>query len=466
LNLLINRLGKDSTPVLIPLPFKKSKVFRQKFEDFISRAVVALLRKFTKIDEKKFYSFILIINISSAYKLAGFWSSVDRIKWRYMKESLKEKFLSVRSLTENICSPLLPEDYVVQPAAEVSPPKWHLGHTAWFFEAMILKPHVPGYQLFDDRYDFVFNSYYESLGARIIRTDRGNLSRPAVADIYRYRAHINSNMIALMDCEFSGEILALITIGLNHEQQHQELLITDIKYIFGHNPLFPPYVAGIGGRKQEGTGKLAGIPGGVYEIGFTGDGFCFDNELNRHKVYLNRYDICTTLVTNEEYIEFIDDGGYRKFTYWHAAGWDWVNGEQITAPLYWHKIDGEWMNYSFSGLEPVDLTAPVCHVGYYEAWAYAQWKGMRLPTEAEWEVASDGFDWGQRWEWTESAYLPYPGFAKAAGALGEYNGKFMVGQQVLRGASEATPPGHSRQTYRNFFQPESRWQFTGIRLVK
>ena len=268
--------------------------------------------------------------------------------------------------------------------------------------------------------------------------------------------------------------------------KHQELLYTDIKYILGHNPLFPAYSdKDLTGRPQPSaqpadqpsarppaqptagsSAAFLSMPAGIYEIGFSGNGFCFDNELGRHKVYLDDYRIARDLVTNEEYLEFIEAGGYRNFVWWHAEGWDWVKTHQVRSPLYWHQVDGQWMHYSWHGLEPLPPDQPVCHVSYYEAYAFAAWKGMRLPTEAEWEAAAPQLQWGRRWEWTESAYLPYPGFTKAPGAIGEYNGKFMVNQMVLRGASEVTPPGHSRITYRNFFQTPLRWQFTGIRLAK
>jgi len=381
---------------------------------------------------------------------------------------LADCYKKVRKLTEQICAPLHTEDYVVQPVADVSPPKWHLGHTSWFFEAFILKPYFMGYQEFDPEYNFVFNSYYESVGTRVIRTDRGNLSRPTVADIYKYREYVDEAMDKFLCDEPSKEVSELIILGLNHEQQHQELLYTDIKYILGHNPLFPAYSKDyVSSKIDKGSdSKFIKIKEGIYEIGFTGEGFCFDNELGRHKVYLNPFEISHALVTNREYLQFINSGGYQDFRYWHAEGWDWVNKNHVTAPLYWHNINNTWHNYTYTGLQPLDLNATLCHISYFEASAYAAWKGLRLPTEFEWEAASDKFNWGTRWEWTESSYLPYPGFVKAAGAIGEYNGKFMVNQQVLRGASEATSPGHSRATYRNFFQTHLQWQFTGIRLAR
>ncbi|GAA4202532.1 ergothioneine biosynthesis protein EgtB [Pedobacter jeongneungensis] len=381
--------------------------------------------------------------------------------------TLVEEYLQIRKYSEQICEPLQTEDYVVQPVADVSPPKWHLGHTTWFFETFILKPYAINYQVYNEEYNFVFNSYYETVGNRVIRTNRGNLSRPGVNEIYQYRSYVDEAMVKFLAAPLKDEVEELLILGFNHEQQHQELLLTDIKYILGNNPLFPVYSK----EKKEATvnqtaSDFIDIPEGIYEIGYEGSDFSFDNELNRHKVYLHDFSISKTLVSNAEFLEFINAGGYKNFNYWHAEGWDWVNSNHITSPMYWHLIDGAWFNYTLGGLLPIDLNAPVSHISYYEAYAFASWKGMRLPTEFEWEIAAKSFNWGERWEWTESAYLPYPGFSKAPGAIGEYNGKFMVNQKVLRGASIATPENHSRITYRNFFHPHLRWQYTGIRLVK
>jgi ergothioneine biosynthesis protein EgtB len=380
-----------------------------------------------------------------------------------------EKYIEVRKYTEQICEPLLTEDYVVQPIVDVSPPKWHIGHVTWFFETFILKNFIEGYEEFDPQYNYVFNSYYETVGARVIRTDRGNLSRPAVEDVYKYRKYVDDAMRQFLNAPLSKEAEEILVLGFNHEQQHQELLLTDIKYILGNNPLFPAYRKSEnkndnGGSKNEK--EFINIDGGIYEIGYDGDGFCFDNELKKHKIYLDDFSISKNLVTNKEYIEFINEGGYKNFNFWHADGWEWVRSNQISAPLYWHFIDHKWHNYTLEGLQLIDLNEPVCHISFYEAAAYAAWAGMRLPTEFEWETAAEKFDWGRRWEWTNSAYLPYPGFSKAPGAIGEYNGKFMINQMVLRGASDVTSPGHSRITYRNFFQPNLRWQYTGIRLAQ
>lgn len=383
--------------------------------------------------------------------------------------NLLEKYNAVRNHSEEICQPLKTEDYVVQPVVDVSPPKWHIGHTTWFFEIFILKPNMEDYEEFDPQYNYVFNSYYETVGARVIRTDRGNLSRPTVEDIYKFRRHVDSAMNKFLQKTLSKELEELIELGLNHEQQHQELLATDIKYILGNNPLFPPYKLQPAENEnfiRKKNNDFIKIEKGIYKIGYEGNGFCFDNELSRHEVLLQDFSISNNLVINGEFMEFINAGGYKNFNYWHAEGWDWVKTNNINSPLYWHFINGEWFNYTLQGLQKVDLNVAVCHISFYEASAYASWKGMRLPTEFEWEIAAQQFDWGQRWEWTESAYLPYPGFSKAPGAIGEYNGKFMVNQQVLRGASEVTPQGHSRITYRNFFHPHLRWQYTGIRLAQ
>ena len=382
---------------------------------------------------------------------------------------LLKKYNTVRKHSEEICKPLKTEDYVVQPVVDVSPPKWHIGHTTWFFETFVVKPNLNNYVEFDPQYGYVFNSYYETAGARVIRTDRGNLSRPTVEDIYKFRRHVDEAMSRLLQKNVSKELEELIILGLNHEQQHQELLATDIKYILGNNPLFPAYKNEVDTNKnslvKEKTDFIK-INKGIYKIGFEGDDFCFDNELNRHEVLLQDFFISNNLVTNGEFMEFMNAGGYKNFNYWHSEGWEWVKTNQINAPLYWHSIEGEWYNYTLQGLQKVDVNDVLCHVSFFEAWAYASWKGMRLPTEFEWEVAAQQFDWGLRWEWTESAYLPYPGFTKAPGAIGEYNGKFMVNQKVLRGASEVTPEGHSRITYRNFFPTNLRWQYTGIRLAQ
>lgn len=383
---------------------------------------------------------------------------------------LQQKYQSVRARSEAICQGLQAEDFVVQPIVDVSPPKWHLGHTTWFFETFVLNVYAKNYTVFNPQYNYVFNSYYETVGARVIRTDRGNLSRPTATEVMAYRAYVDECMLEFLQAEhsFDEALKSTIILGLNHEEQHQELLITDIKYILGNNPLLPAYPTAYAKPEIPVLPENEWISqnAGIYEIGAKGDEFCFDNELNRHKVYLGAYQIQKHLVSNAEYLKFMQDQGYSDFRFWHAEGWDWVKRNQIHGPLYWHQIDDHWYQYTPAGLIELQLDQPVCHVSYYEAWAYAQWSGYRLPTETEWEVAHEHLQWGSRWEWTESAYLPYPGFVKAEGAIGEYNGKFMVNQMVLRGASEATPPGHSRPTYRNFFHAHLRWQFTGIRLAQ
>jgi ergothioneine biosynthesis protein EgtB len=380
---------------------------------------------------------------------------------------LAAEYLAVRRATERLCEPLAIEDFIPQPIVDVSPPKWHIAHTTWFFEEMILCRFLANYKKFDPDFGYFFNSYYETLGQRTARNERGFYSRPTVERVLEYRRYVDEAVSRLLEKEVSAEVAALVLLGLNHEQQHQELLITDLKYTFGLNPLFPEYQNNYAPEENTDTkdSHFISVSEGIYEIGYRGDGFCFDNELALHKVYLNGFKISSRLITNAEFIDFIEDAGYRDFRLWHSEGWDWVNREQITAPLYWHFRDGEWFQFTLGGLRPVLPDSPVCHVSFFEAAAFAEWRGCRLPTEFEWEAAAGKFDWGLRWEWTNSAYLPYPGFKKPLGAVGEYNGKFMINQMVLRGASVATPPGHSRPTYRNFFHPHLRWQFTGIRLA-
>ncbi len=383
-------------------------------------------------------------------------------------QELEALYTYIRNYTEEICEPLETEDYIPQPIVDVSPAKWNVAHTTWFFEEMILKKFAPDYQEFDKQFGYLFNSYYNSIGERTLRDHRGDLSRPTVKRVFEYRKYVDEKMREFLKQDLSEEVRELLVLGFNHEQQHQELLITDLKYTFSVNPTFPVYKEGFalvetGEIEQNG---FAEIEGGNYEIGFQGEGFHFDNELGRHKVYLDDFKIFKNLITNTEFLEFIEDGGYENHLLWHAEGLDWVRQNEISSPLYWHKINGEWFQFTLAGLRKLRPENAVCHVSFYEAAAFAEWKKMRLPTEFEWEAASDKFDWGLRWEWTGSAYLPYPNFKKPAGAVGEYNGKFMINQMVLRGASVATPPNHSRKTYRNFFHPPLRWQFTGIRLAK
>ncbi len=381
-------------------------------------------------------------------------------------EALLKKFNDVRAWTMHIVQPLKAEDFVVQPVVDVSPAKWHMAHTTWFFEEFFLSKLFEGYQRFHPRYAFLFNSYYESVGERVLRPNRGNMSRPTVEEIKDYRAYVDHHMEKLIPL-LDDDSLQLLGLGLVHVRQHQELMLTDIKYVLGHNPLFPAYDEQFeetpNRNQQEGFVVMEEV---IYEIGFNGEGFHFDNERERHKVYLNRYEISKVLVNNNEYSRFIESGAYQTPRYWHSDAWTWINEKNITQPLHWHKIGGKWYRYSLSGLQVLDGDEPVTHVSFYEAAAFAEWKGMRLPTELEWEAASDQLEWGDRWEHTNSAYLPYPGFLKPEGAIGEYNGKFMVNQMVLRGSSVVTPAGHERKTYRNFFHPHLQWQFSGIRLCK
>ena len=382
--------------------------------------------------------------------------------------NLTSQYQEIRSYTEKLCEPLQPEDYAIQITVFASPVKWQLAHTSWFFETFILKEHLPNYQLFSSNFAFLFNSYYNNEGERVARANRGSLSRPTTDEVYAFRKYIDESMLKLLSTDLSPEIKNLVLLGLNHEQQHQELILTDLKYMFSQNPLLPAYHPNTELLNEEintETGSIC-ISEGVYEIGYQGQDFCFDNELGVHKVYLHDFEIEKALVTNGEYIQFIESGGYSDFNLWLDEGWQWVQENKAQAPLYWQKKNGIWHQFMLKGLQEVNPNHILKHINFYEAMAFAEWKGMRLPTEFEWEVAADKLNWGQRWEWTNSAYLPYPKFKKSEGAIGEYNGKFMVNQMVLRGASLATSKNHSRKTYRNFFHTQEQWQFTGIRLAK
>lgn len=419
---------------------------------------------------------------------------------------LKAHFDFVRNQSVALCAPLRPEDYTVQPHPDVSPPKWHLGHTTWFFENFILAAFVPDYTPFDARLNWFFNSYYESQGPRILRSSRGNMTRPELAVVLDYRRHTNTAIQELLteDHPERGRIAELVELGLHHEQQHQELLVTDIKYILGTNPYYPAYHSGANAGAEKRTEKkglttsapgFRTIAGGLHFIGHQAGGFCWDNELSVHQVHLEDFGIADRLVTNGEYLAFMNDGGYERFELWQMEGIEWARKLGVKAPLYWNRNkSGSWMQYTLNhGLEAIDPNLPVTHISWYEADAYARWAGYRLPTEFEWEVAcrslkasvEQATNWveagklhpvaagtddlqflGHAWEWTNSAYLPYPRYPRPEGALGEYNGKFMVNQMVLRGGSCATPRSHARITYRNFFQTDKRWQFTGIRLAK
>lgn len=376
-------------------------------------------------------------------------------------------FKSIRQRTEELCAPLETEDYIPQPELFVSPPKWHLAHTTWFFEEMILAKYQKGYKRFHPDFSYLFNSYYNAIGERTARANRGAMTRPTVQQVYAYRDYVNRAMASCIEqCE-DTHILDLIALGLNHEQQHQELLITDLKYTLSLNPIHPVYhpEANYINDQNSEDGYLS-ISEGVYAVGFQGEGFCFDNELHRHKVYLHAFKISKKLVTNGEFQMFMEAGGYEDHRLWLDEGWSWVQKKKARAPLYWKQVNGAWHYYTLAGLQPVNPDAILSHINFFEANAFATWKGLRLPTEFEWEVASSDLNWGKRWEWTNSAYLPYPGFKISEGAVGEYNGKFMVNQMVLRGGSVATAQGHSRPTYRNFFHPHYQWQFAGIRLAK
>ncbi len=383
-----------------------------------------------------------------------------------MKIDFLEKYTETRRLSAAICKPLCTEDYVVQPIDEVSPPKWHLAHSTWFFEQFILVHHLADYKVFHPDFAFLFNSYYNNIGERAVRFHRGFMTRPTVDEVYAYRKHVDEAMQKLLSLSLSQEVLDLTEIGINHEQQHQELLAYDIKYILGSQPTFPALGKMFPLSEEGQSQQWIEIADGIYEIGANDTGFSYDNERPKHSYYLHPYSISNRLVTNGEFIEFIEDGGYNNFNLWYDEAWHHIQDNDWQQPLYWHNKDGLWHHYTFEGLKPIDTLKPLMHLSFYEAAAFAEWKGMRLPTEFEWEIASAQFQWGKLWEWTNSAYLPYPGFHKVEGALGEYNGKFMLNQMVLRGASMATPEYHARKTYRNFFQANSRWIFSGVRLAK
>jgi len=411
------------------------------------------------------------------------------------RRALENRLLDARQFSLELATPLSAEDMTVQAMDDASPTKWHLAHVTWFFETFILARHLPGYRLFDETFNYCFNSYYETLGPRQPRPRRGLLTRPSSERVLAYRAHVDEalSMLFTRDIANDPEIARLIEIGINHEQQHQELLLTDILALFAANPLRPAYRARQLRVAQSEPDTLGWIeyPGGIYQVGHDGDGFTWDNEAPRHEVLIHPFRLADRLVTNAEWLDFINDGGYETASLWLSDGWATVNREGWKAPLYWEQIDGQWLAMSLEGLHAIERSAPVCHVSYFEADAFARWAGKRLPTEFEWEVTARDLPvagnmletrafrtlpagaqngrprqmFGDVWEWTQSAYLPYPGYRPPPGALGEYNGKFMVSQQVLRGGSCATPPGHTRATYRNFFYPHQRWQFMGLRLA-
>ena len=417
---------------------------------------------------------------------------------RSRAEKLAARFRQVREFTAHLCETLEPEDYVVQSMPDVSPTKWHLAHTSWFFETFVLKVWMPRYRTAIPQYAYLFNSYYNAAGDMHRRDLRGLISRPTAEETYRYRESIDEAVLELIETageELLEEMEPVLILGLHHEQQHQELLVTDIKNVFAQNPLYPVY------RERDSTPERRGISPAQFvnfeesmaEIGHDGGGFSYDNEGPRHRAFVPAFSLASRPVTNGEYLAFIESGAYARPEFWLSLGWNTVNEQRWTAPLYWIKQDGAWWNFTLSGLRLIDESEPVTHVSYFEADAYANWEGLRLPTEFEWEKA--GTDlliegnfvetgrfhpapvkaetgrelsqvFGDVWEWTRSAYLPYPGYRAVAGAIGEYNGKFMCNQMVLRGGSCATSRDHIRPTYRNFFQPEKRWQFTGIRLAR
>ncbi len=387
------------------------------------------------------------------------------------RESLA-RFLAVRDLSERLAAPLSAEDQTVQSMPDASPTKWHLAHTTWFFETFVLRPHAPGYRVFDAAYEYLFNSYYEAVGPRHPRPQRGLLSRPGVAEIMAYRRHVTGAMGDLLG-RGAANVADLVELGLQHEQQHQELILMDAKHMLSLNPLRPAYRPAVARAVAAEAGALAwiGFDGGLVEIGHAGEGFAFDNEGPRHRVWLNPFRLASRPTNCGEYLAFIEDGGYRRPEFWLSAGWDCVNQRGWEAPLYWEKRDGRWKVFTLSGLRPLQSSAPVCHVSGFEAAAFAKWAGKRLPREAEWETGAatqpDRLQGrGEVWEWTASPYVAYPGYREPPGAVGEYNGKFMANQMVLRGGCSATPAGHMRPTYRNFFPPDARWLFGGIRLAE
>jgi ergothioneine biosynthesis protein EgtB len=390
-----------------------------------------------------------------------------RAQWR-------ATFARVRAETEARASHLSAEDQIVQSMADASPAKWHRAHVTWFFETFLLKPHDPSYEIFDERFPFLFNSYYVAAGPRHARPQRGLITRPNHDDVSGYRAHVDAavtRLIGNVPAADAARVFAILEIGLNHEQQHQELLITDILHAFAQNPTDPAYdPAWQPPRATQGPRGFVDVPAGIHKIGHDGGGYCFDNETPRHDALIPDTRIARHLVTNAEWLEFIAAGGYATPALWLSDGWAAVQAEGWQAPGYWRAQDGAWFSMTLAGLKPVDAAAPVTHISYYEADAFARFAGKHLPSEEEWETAAragviaDAF--GIAWQWTRSAYLPYPGYRAAEGALGEYNGKFMVNQMVLRGSSLATPEGHARVSYRNFFYPPSRWQFTGLRLAE
>ena len=377
-----------------------------------------------------------------------------------------EHFLAVRRLTEQLAAPLSAEDQTVQSMPDASPTKWHLAHTTWFFETFVLRPHARDYRMFDPAYEYLFNSYYEAVGPRHPRPQRGMITRPGVEKILAYRRHVSDAMADLLT---SGDnwIDELVELGLHHEQQHQELLLMDAKHLLAQNPLRPVYQTIAEPKAEVQPLAWREFEGGMVEIGHDGAGFAFDNEGPRHRVWLEPFALAARPVSCGEYLAFMEDGGYRRPEFWLSAGWDCVDQRGWQAPLYWEREGEGWQVFTLSGMNPIDPARPVCHVSAYEAAAYAKWADKRLPREQEWETGAGAVEGiGQVWEWTASPYVAYPGYREPAGAIGEYNGKFMANQMVLRGGCAATPAGHMRTTYRNFFPPDARWMFGGLRLAE
>jgi ergothioneine biosynthesis protein EgtB len=385
--------------------------------------------------------------------------------------ALAARFAEIRAASMALATTLSDEDCAAQSMPDASPVKWHLAHTTWFFETFILECFEPGFKPFHSAFRVLFNSYYNGVGQMHPRAQRGLLTRPSRHEVVAYRQNVDARMAALLAGPVPVELPALVELGLQHEQQHQELLLTDVLHLLSCNPIFPSYSLGYPKIPLGKARRWLDFAGGVARMGHEGDAFSFDNETPRHRVFLEPYQLASTLVTNAEFRAFIEDGGYREPSYWLSEGWEFLRANKITQPLNWQFIEGAWHQFTLRGLEVLEDAAPVLHLSYFEASAYAQWAGARLPTEAEWEHAAtqgEGLEqmFGVAWQWTNSSYAPYPGFTAAAGAIGEYNGKFMVNQYVLRGSSAATPEGHSRVTYRNFFPTSARWQFTGVRLAK
>jgi ergothioneine biosynthesis protein EgtB len=386
---------------------------------------------------------------------------------RIQQAGLAARYPGVRAETEGRVAGLSPEDATVQSMPDASPAKWHMAHTTWFFETFILERHAAKHEPFHPEFRYLFNSYYNSLGEQFSRPQRGLLSRPGLEEIRSYRSHVDERLRALLDgAALPTEALALVELGLNHEQQHQELITTDLKHMLSLNPLAPAYKSDYSRSSFSEKLEYLSFESGDVHIGHDGAGFAFDNEMPRHRQHVAAFEIASRPASSAEYLAFVEDGGYRRPELWLSEGWALVKAQQWTHPLYWRKDGAAWSEFTLHGLQPLDPAAPACHLSHFEADAFANWSDARLPTEFEWEEAAPGFAHGSVWEWTSSSYGPYPGFRPAPGAVGEYNGKFMSNQYVLRGGSSATPAGHLRRSYRNFFPSYARWQFSGVRLAR